>query len=335
MPLALVTGATGLLGSHVVERLHQDGWTVRALVRDARRAAWLEPLGAEPTPGDMLDAPSIARAAAGCDAIFHTAAAITPHGGWETFRRTNIEGTWSAVAAAAASGAKLLHVSSVAVYGSKTRYRDTPTDETVPLPELPERAYYARSKRESEALVLDAHRRGEIWAAAVRPDVIYGRRDRQFVPRAARLFRLGVVPLIAGGRSTLAIVHAANVADGAVRAVATPAAGGQAYNLANDYDVTLAEFVRLGALGLGQPVRTLNIPLPLASAAMGMLKAAVTLVRGAEMASHADTTLYFMSRNNPFSSERARRELGWDPPVRPETGVPEAFRWYREHGLRS
>jgi nucleoside-diphosphate-sugar epimerase len=331
VPLALVTGATGLVGSHVVERLRHDGWSVRALVRDRRRSAWLEPLGAELTPGDMLDAASVARAAGGCDAIFHTAAAITPHGGWDTFRRTNIDGTRNAVAAATASGAKLLHVSSVAVYGSKTRYRDVPTDETMALPDLPERAYYARSKRESEALVLDAHRRGEIWATAVRPDVIYGRRDRQFIPRAARLFRLGVVPLIGGGRSTLAIVHAANVADGAVRAVATPAAGGQAYNLANDYDVTVAEFVRLGALGLGHPVRTINIPLALARTAFAALKAGVRLVRGAEMASHADSTLYFMSRNNPFSSERARRELGWCPPVRPESGIPEAFRWYREH----
>jgi nucleoside-diphosphate-sugar epimerase len=151
------------------------------------------------------------------------------------------------------------------------------------------------------------------------------------VPRVARLFRLGVVPLIAGGHTTLAIVHAANVADGAVRAVGTPAAGGQAYNLANDYDVTVAEFVRLGALGLGRPVRTVSVPLSVASGAMAALKALVTLVRGAEMASHADSTLYFMSRNNPFSSERARRELGWCPPVRPESGIPEAFRWYREH----
>lgn len=331
MPLALVTGATGLLGSHVVERLRRDGWSVRALVRDARRAAWLEPLGASLTTGDVLEAPSVARAAAGCDAVVHTAAAISPHGGWETFRRTNIEGTRSAVLAAAASGARLLHISSVAVYGAETRYRDTPTDEATPLPELPAGAYYARSKRESEEMVLEAHRRGEIWATAVRPDIIYGCRDRQFVPRAARLFGLGVIPLIAGGRSTLAIVHAANVADGAVRALATPAAGGQAYNLANDYDVTVAEFVRLAALGLGRPVRTVSIPLPVARGIMAVIKAAVAVVKGAEMASHGTSTLHLMSRNNPFSSDRARRELGWSPPVRPENGVPEAFRWYREH----
>ncbi|MEJ7812819.1 MAG: NAD-dependent epimerase/dehydratase family protein [Gemmatimonadaceae bacterium] len=334
MPRALVTGATGLVGSHIVERLTADGWSVRALVRDPSRARWLGDGGAELRRGDVLDAPGFERAALGCDAIFHTAAAISPTGGWESFRAPNVDGTRAAVAAAARAGARLLHVSSVAVYGSGSRYRSAPTDEQTPLAALPERAFYARSKRESEEMVLGAHARGEIWAAAVRPDWIYGRRDRQFIPRAAVLFRAPVIPLINGGRSTLPMVHAANVADGAVRAIATDAAGGRAYNLANDYDVTVADFVRLGAQGLGTRARTVNVPLPAARAGMQAIKAIVTVLRGREMASHGDSTLDALSKNNPFSSERARRELGWDPPVRPGTGIPEAFRWYRDHAPR-
>ncbi len=328
---ALVTGATGQVGSHIVERLAADGWSVRGLVRDPARASWLEPLGAELHKGDVLDAKSFRGAASGCDAIFHTAAAITPRGGWETFRRTNIDGTQIAIDAAATAGAKLLQISSVAVYGSAMRYRQEPTDEDVPLPALPEGAYYARSKRESEQMVLDAHQAGIVWACAVRPDVIYGRRDRQFVPRVARMMSFGIMPLVAGGRSTLAIVHAGNVADGAVRAIAVPAAGGRAYNLANDFDVTVADFVRLGAEGLGKKLLTVSVPLGAARAVMAVVKGTVSLVRSREMASHANSTLSFMSRDNPFSSERARRELGWDPPHRPQTSIPEAFRWYRDN----
>lgn len=328
---ALVTGATGQVGSHIVERLAADGWSIRVLVRDPNRAAWLEPLGAELHGGDVLDQEAFSRAASGCDAIFHAAAAITPRGGWETFRSTNIEGTRIAINAAAASNARLLQISSVAVYGSSMRYRDRPTDEDVPLPVLAEREYYARSKRDSEQMVLDAHREGRIWGCAVRPDVIYGRRDRQFVPRVAAMMRFGVMPLINGGHSTLAIVHAGNVADGAVRAVATPAAGGRAYNLANDFDVTVADFVRLASQGLGRRITTINVPIGVARAIMAAVKGTVSVLRGREMASHANGTLSFMSRNNPFSSERARHELGWDPPVRPESSIPEAFRWYRDN----
>ena len=100
--------------------------------------------------GDVLDADGFARAAAGCDVIFHAAAAVTPRGGWEAYRRLNVDGTLAAIGAAERSGARLVQVSSVAVYGPESRYRgaNEKTDEdTVPGP-LPERAYYARSKHE-------------------------------------------------------------------------------------------------------------------------------------------------------------------------------------------
>ena len=332
MRRALVTGATGLVGSHIVERLHADGWDVRALVRDRDRVSWLRPLGAEPVVGDVLDARAFARAAVSCDAIFHCAAAILPERAeWEAYRGTNVDGTCNAIAAARASGARLLQLSSVSVYGGASRYRDTPTDESVELPPLPETAYYARSKRESEALVLDAHRRGEIWGCAVRPDVIYGKRDRQFVPRIGKVIARGIFPLLNGGRSTLAIVHAANVADGAVRAVLTDAAGGRAYNLANDYDVTVRDFVRLAAQGLRRRVRLVPVPMVLAKVVFKLVTMIIGVARRGAALSQAGGAVAFVSLDNPFSSERARRELGWSPPVRPEVGIPEAFRWWADH----
>jgi nucleoside-diphosphate-sugar epimerase len=328
--LALVTGATGLVGSHIVERLARDGWTVRAMVRDPAGGRWLEPLGAaEIVPGDVLDAPAVRRAAAGAAAIFHTAAAISPRAGWEAFRSTNIEGTNAVIGAARERGARLLHLSSVAVYG-RARWGTERTHEDIPLPPLPEHAYYARSKRESERLVMDAHGRGEIWAAAVRPNWIYGERDRQFIPRALKLFDLPIVPLIEGGHSILSMVHAGNVADAAVRAVCTDLAAGRAYNTTNDYPVSVADFIRLGAEGLGRRVRTVNVPLWAAEGAMNLVKAAVRVTKGHEMSGHASGIVPALSRDNPFSSDRARRELGWDPPYRPEQAIPAAFRWQRE-----
>jgi 2-alkyl-3-oxoalkanoate reductase len=327
--LALVTGATGLVGSHLVERLARDGWTVRAMVRDPAGARWLEPLGAaEIVPGDVLDAAAVGRAAAGATAIFHTAAAISPKAGWEAFRSTNIDGTNAIIDATRASGARLLHLSSVAVYG-RARWGTEPTHEDLPLPPLPEHAYYARSKRESEQLVMDAQARGEIWAAAVRPNWIYGERDRQFIPRALKMFALPVVPLIEGGHSILSMVHAGNVADAAVRAVGVDAAAGRVYNTTNDFAVSVADFIRLGAEGLERRVRTVSVPLWAAEGAMNLVKASVRLAKGREMSGHASGIVPALSRDNPFTSDRARRELGWDPPYDPETAIPAAFRWQR------
>src|SRR5205823_3104836 len=154
--------------------------------------------------------------------------------------------------------------------------------------------------------------------------------DRQFVPRLARALRLApVVPLLRGGRTTLAIVHAANVADGAVRAASTDRAGGRAYNLANDHDVTVREFFALAGQGVGRRVRFVPLPLaPVRGAVRATRWTLRTLSFGALSFSMAG--LSFLSEDNPFTSERARRELGWNPVVRPEDGVPDAFRWWRE-----
>jgi len=104
-------------------------------------------------------------------------------------------------------------VSSTAVFG-RARYRDEPTDETAPLPVLPEDDSYGRSKQDAERMVLEAHRQGRIWATAVRPPVMYGVGDRQFVPRVGPVLERRFFPLIAGGRTNLSLVHAGSVAQG-------------------------------------------------------------------------------------------------------------------------
>jgi len=179
-------------------------------------------------------------------------------------------------------------------------------------------------------LVLDAHKEGRLWATAVRPDVIYGERDRQFVPRVAGLLRFGVAPVVGGGDSTLAVVHAANVADGMVRAAMHADAGGRAYNLANDFDVTVSEFFRLAGEGLGERLRFVSIPAPAARAVVRV----AALATPARLRSSLRQSVDFLTRDNPFTSERARRELGWDPPVRPERGVVDAFRWFASRRAR-
>lgn len=330
MPRALVTGATGLVGSHIVELLLREGWSVRGLARSQASAEALRAAGAEAVGGDLLDGTSLNAASSGTDVIFHTAAAITQRGGWESYRRLNVDGTNAMIAAAEHAGARLLHLSSVAVYGSTGRYNaaGAKTSEDTQVGPLRERSYYARSKRESEAMVMDAHRAGRIWATAVRPSVIYGPRDRQFVPRMANALRLGVMPLIAGGRSTLAVVHAANVASGAVLAATSKVAGGRAYNLANDFEVTVRDFFTLAGEGLGRRVHFVSVPLWTARLGLRGFQMFDRVALGGKFAVASEGSLSFLSRDNPFTSDRSRQELGWSPQVTHEAGVPAAFRWW-------
>lgn len=327
-PRALVTGGTGMLGSHVIAHLRGEGWAVNALVRAPERAGRVESQGAAPVLGCLEEPQSLIRAARGCDVIFHAAAVIGSGGDWDAFRRGNVEGTRHVIHAAAAAGARLVHVSSTAVYG-RARYGDVPTDEDVPLPTLPAHDVYGRSKQDAERMVLEAHAQGRIWAAAVRPPVMYGRGDRQFAPRVAGVLSRGFFPRIGGGRTTLTLVHASSVAQGAFLAATSDVAGGNVYLLANDHPVTVTDLVRCAEAGLGRRIHAPVVPRPVGRAAFAALKVALRTVGRADLARHARGTLEMLTRDNPFTSDRARSELGWAPDVRPEVALTDAFRSWK------
>ena len=147
MSRALVTGATGMLGSYIVERLQDRGWEVRALVRDPERATWLQGRGVELAVGDLGDRASLEAAARGTELVLHSAAHIGSDSRWEAYHQGNVVGTGYVLDAAREAGARLVLVSSTAVFG-QDRYRNEPTHEAMTLPDLPEEDAYGRSKQE-------------------------------------------------------------------------------------------------------------------------------------------------------------------------------------------
>lgn len=327
---AMVTGATGMLGSYIVEELIREGWTVTALVRDLEASRWLEELGARLAQGDLAAPTSLQRAARGCDIIVHAAAAIGAGGRWEAFYKGNVQGTKNVVDAAARSSARLVHVSSTAVLGS-SRWRCIPTDESVPLPPLPAHDVYGRSKQVAEQLVLNAWRSGRISAAVVRPPVMYGIRDRQFAPRIGPVLSRGFFPLLEGGTSTLTLVYAGNVARGAVLAGTCPSADGRVYHLTNDWPVDTRLLVEAARAGLGTSIRAPVIPGWAARLGFVGLGLALRLAGRVDLARHGDGMLAMLTRDNPFTSQRARDELGWSFEGTARPHLEETFRWWK-HG---
>ena len=78
-------------------------------------------------------------------------------------------------------------------------------------------------------------------------------------------------------------------------------------------------------------IRRVPVPYVMARAGLGVFRLVAPLLFGHRFDAVGAASLDFVSRDNPFGSERARRELGWDPPIRHEDGVPEAFRWWTLH----
>lgn len=120
MGISLVTGASGFLGSHIVDRLITRGETVRAFVRPTSATAYLDDRGAEVVTGDVTDERSLAAAFEDVDTVYHAAAMVTDWAPWKDFASVTIGGTRNVLKAAAAAGVRrLLYVSSDAVYAVK------------------------------------------------------------------------------------------------------------------------------------------------------------------------------------------------------------------------
>jgi nucleoside-diphosphate-sugar epimerase len=318
----LVTGGSGLVGSHVIAALRAAGRPVRALVRERATAA-VTALDAEPVLGDVTDEAAWRRAAAGVQGIVHAAALVQARAAYAEYERVNVGGTRLAVAAARAAGAPLVHISSVAVYGGSAVYGTEPErrDESYPFQPIEPADTYARTKRQSEELVREAGRDGAVAAIALRPNVIYGERDRLFTPLVMLAARLGFGPSFGPGTNHLSCVYAGNVAAAVLAALGAARPGFRAYNVTNDAPPPLVErdFVTAFGEALGKRVRRVRLP-------RVVLRAFMTLLRGPRL---GRASVAFLTGENPYVSDLIRRELSWEPPFRTADAVRRTVAGWR------
>ena len=251
------------------------------------------------------------------------AAAVVDQEATAAAHAVNVTGTRRAIDAARAAGVRLVHVSSVSVYGGSADYspaQERRTEDS-PFRPLALRDGYARSKREAEELVRSAAESGGLAAIAIRPNVMYGERDRLFTPRLVRAVRGPIVPVIGPGTNHLSCVYAGNVAQAIVAALEAPCVGFRAFNVTTDAAplLTMREFLAAVAEGCGRRVRFVHLP-------VGIARFAIALWTGPALARAA---LAFVTGENPHSSERARTELSWTPAVSTQEGITRAVGWVR------
>lgn len=326
-----LTGGTGLIGSHVAEALRARGDRVRALVRPSSDATHLEALACELVTGDLLD-PVLELAAGmrGADAVVHAAAKVFESGRRAEFLRVNVEGTEAVLEAAARVAPRVVHVSSVAVYAGLPADRPLTEDRWTAADPARQRPY-AASKHLSERAAWRLHEAGRVRLTTVRPAVVYGERDRAATPLMVRLADWPLLPLPGGGRSTLPLVYAGNVARGIVAALDREEAVGRAYNLADDGPITARRLVRLLEAGLRRRTRIMPVPAPLAMGAAQVADGLMRLVPGLR-AGDARRAVRSMIRDNPYNCSRAREQLDWTGLSPHEEGVRRTLAWWREEG---
>ncbi len=325
----LVTGATGLLGSHIVEQLRRRGRAVRALVRPGSDTSWLETQDVELVEGDITNATSLERACEDVNIVYHAAARVGDWGPWDDFVRVSIDGTRNLLEASIRAGvARFLHISSISAYGHVDG-EGLVFDESAPLGrQLARWSYYSRAKVDAENLVWEAHRNKRIDVTVVRPSWLYGPRDRATLERIISAIRRGKTKLLGDGSNRLSVVHAGNVAEGAILAAESSAAVGEAYNCSNDGVITQAEYFNAIAKAIGEPPVTKRIPYRVAKSAAFLFEVFGHLFHTKKPPLVTRYSVWLIGRRCFFAAEKARKQLGWKSTIGYDSGIPEAVQWY-------
>jgi len=323
----LITGATGFIGRHLVERLLLEGNCVKALVRPETDATWLDAHGVEVVRGDVRDAHAVERVAENCQLIYHLAAR-TSHGnpsGKDTYP-VNVEGTVNVARAALQAGvSRLVLASTTGVYGP---IKNRAIDERTPVKPY---SAYTKSKVQAERLVLSHHARHGLPVVIARITSVFGPGYKSW---------LGLFQAIAAGRFRLFgsgnnYRHPGEVSDiveglflcGTVKGIE-----GRTYILAGDKPLLLRDMIQLIQGELGAPA--LRRAFPATPLRLYELFNKAFRACGGGQLPRFDRVRFFLT-DQIFDQSCARGELGYTPKVSPKEAIHRTAEWYREQGYFS
>jgi nucleoside-diphosphate-sugar epimerase len=318
---ALVTGATGFVGSHLVELLRRRGDEVTALARSPGKAATLAPLGVKVVPGDLHDGFALRRAVESQDVVFHVAGVVAARTEAE-FIRANRDGTMNLVNTAQQIGnPRFILVSSMAAGGPSGK--GTPRNGTEPSQPV---TAYGRSKLAGEGVVTGS----SLPWCILRPPTVYGPRDRE-VLKLFRLARLGLAPVFGDGSQELSAVHGADLAEALVAAATAASSTRRVYYPCHPEIFTSADFVRAVGRAVGRRVSLLRIPGHVARALLRITETSAKLA--------GQTTILTTDKANEFFQPAwtgdpapLARDTGWRAVHDLESGLADTWRWYRSVG---
>ncbi|MBI2870619.1 MAG: NAD-dependent epimerase/dehydratase family protein [Candidatus Omnitrophica bacterium] len=322
----LVTGATGFTGGHVARELIQRGHSVRALVRDPRKAAGLTAIGVECVPGDLRDPLAVNQAVRGCAWVFHIAALYREAGLPDSvYYDVNVAGTRNVLKAAERDKhvRRFVHCSTVGVHGDIAH---PPAGEEAPFNPGD---IYQKTKLEAEQVAMQFFQNG-VCGTVFRPAGIYGPGDTRFLKLFRTIYK-GQFRMFGTGKTLYHLTYIDDLVGGILTLAEHPAAPGRVYILGGARSTTLEELVRSIAEALG--VRSPKGHLPL-----WPLKAAATVCEAVSKRLHIEPLLYprrvdFFYKDRAFDITRARTEIGYEPKVDLATGLKRTAEWYRTQGL--
>jgi nucleoside-diphosphate-sugar epimerase len=325
MPRALVTGANGFIGSHLVRELLQRGYDVNCLVRPTSDLRSIQGLPVRVFLGDIRNPATLVTPLQGVDYIFHLAAALLVTSQAE-FEETNVQGTLNLLQATAQLAPsqikRFLYVSSEAAVGPGQDA--TPLDETVELRPI---SWYGQSKKEAEAHVRSFA--GQVPATIVRLSSVYGERE-QDISQAFPAVEKGLLPKIGLEEKATVLVYVGDVVRGMIDAAESANTIDQAYHLAHPRIWSAEDLIRTIAAAMGRPdgimlpvpVEVLHLAAPLAEFIHEFVRGRPKLTKDK---AHEISQRYWV-----ISPAKAKRDFGWEARFDLPDGMRRTTAYYLE-----
>jgi dihydroflavonol-4-reductase len=319
--VALVTGATGFVGSHLVEALLAHNWRVRCLVRDTSVLKWIPTDDVTLINGDVTRAgENIERAVRGVSVVFHLAG-VTSATDDSAYTTVNVEGTRNIVNAmhTAAPDSLLVFCSSLAAAGPATTKRPlNETDEPDPV------SAYGRSKLTAERIVAESG----LQHLIIRPPTVYGPRDRDILA-VFRLVARGLALRVAGEGQRLSMVHAQDLARGFASAAESDGRG--LYYMTDGFVHTWESIIQHIGRALGKQPRVISVGPGVAEFLSRAERLRASLF-GSKPLLTPDRVVELSQANWTCDDTRARLDIDYESLIALPEGVKSTADWYRAKG---
>ncbi len=320
-PIAFVTGGTGFIGSHLIDRLLSHGYRVRALVRNPKKLGFLTGLPIEIIEGDLFSNDALEKGISGADYVYHVAGLVAAKSK-EEFYRGNRDATRNIVEITARINPtvkKFIHISSQTAVGPGSGM--TPVNESTPARPL---TTYGKSKLASELEVLKF--KETIPITILRVSAVYGPRDTATFDYFKSAY-MGLELLIGFHDTYVSLVHARDLVTGIILAGEKEIANGQIYFLGSEHFYTWNEIGYVTKNVLGKKLLRVRVPKPLVFVIAGV-SGWISLFKEKPSVLNFEKAYDLTQDNWCCDITKAQRELGYTQQVTLTEGVQETIDWY-------
>jgi dihydroflavonol-4-reductase len=322
--IALLTGGTGFIGSHLAEEMIRAGWHVRALVRRPDRLRWLRGLDVEIAKGDVEDASSLPSALKEVEVVLHCAG-LTKAKNRREYMKANGEGTEALVKASVqAQVRRFVYCSSQAAAGPSTPEQPR-TEEDLPKPLTD----YGLSKLAGEEAVRACT--GQIEWIIVRPPVVFGPRDEQFLSLFRMVKRTKLFPAFGRDERYYSWIYVRDLVLAFRLAAEAEIGVGEIYFAADKTPITWREASEAAASHWKDRARALSLPL-IVLRTVALLSEGTALLRGKAALFSRQKLNEIIAPGWVVSSDKIHRVLGFQCTTPLKEAVHETIDWYEKRG---